>query len=260
MRRLAVLGGASAVFFALVAMALASATPQVTYTSPIKQNAKAKKGKPVPILYDGILDIKEADGSQPPTGATTKLYFAKQISTMGKYFPSCKVSDIDGKPTVPAKCRKAKIGQGTAASQAGTPGSPAAINEPLKVTAYNGNGGKSLLLDLNASTPVAIQNRVIEGKIGAGSGQYGYTVTFTVPADLQQALGLQISLTHFDVKISPKTISRKIRGTKRKISYLMLNSCPASKTLPVQAVVNFNQDNGQPGGPTVQATNTFSCK
>jgi hypothetical protein len=260
MRRLAVLGGASAVFFALVALALASATPQVTYQSPIKQNAKAKKGKLVPISYNGILDVKEPDGSQPPTGATTKLYFAKELVNMAQYFPSCKASDIDGKPKVPAKCRKAKVGQGTAASQAGTPGQPAAINEPLTVTAYNGPKGKSLFLVLNASTPVAVQNRVIKGKLGSGGGQYGYTVTFTVPPDLQQQLGLQISLTHFDVKLSPKTISRKIRGTKRKISYLMITECPASKTLPVQAIVNFNADTGQPGGPSVTATNTFACR
>src|SRR3954471_93681 len=67
MRRLAVLAGVSAVFFALVALALASPTPTVTYNSPIKQTGKPKPGKPAPVQYDGILDVKNPDGTQPAT-------------------------------------------------------------------------------------------------------------------------------------------------------------------------------------------------
>jgi hypothetical protein len=260
MRRLAVLAGVSAVFFALVALALASPTPTVTYNSPIKQTGKPKAGKPAPVQYDGILDVKNPDGTQPATGSPTTLYFAKQLVNNGKYFPSCSVTDIDGKTSVPAKCKKAVIGKGTAASQAGTPGTASIINEPLAVTAYNGPKGKQLLLVLNATSPVAVQNRVVPGTFGPGSGQFGYTLKFQVPADLQQQLGLQISLTHFDVVISAKTISAKIKGKKKKVSYLALTKCPKSKTLPVKAVVNFNNDAAQPGGPVVTATSTTKCK
>jgi hypothetical protein len=259
MRRVAVLIGAGAVFFALVAIAVASVTPTLSYTSPVKQKGKATKKKPANISYTGILDVKNSDGTQPATAPTTKLFFAKQFKNNSKKFPSCNAKDIDGKQAIPAKCKKAIIGKGSATSQAGTPGQISAINEPLTVTAVNGAKGKQLLLVLNASTPVAVQNRVIPGKIGGGSGGFGYTVTFTVPADLQSQLGLQIALTHFNVVIN-KTTKVKVKGKKQTISYLQLTGCPSSKKLPVRAIVNFNNDAGQPGGPTVQSDTTTSCK
>ena len=161
MRKLAILLGACAAFFALAALAFASATTTVSYTSPIKEKGKPKKGKPANLTYTGILDVKNTDGTQPPTAPTTKIYFAKQLVNNAKHFPSCKVSDIDGKTSIPSKCKKALVGKGTAASQAGTPGTVAPINENLAVTAYNGNKGKQILLVLNASSPVAIQNRAV---------------------------------------------------------------------------------------------------
>ena len=260
MRRLAVLVGIGAVFFALVAIALASPMPDVKYDSPIKVSGKPKKGKPAPVTYRGILDVSNPDSTQPATAPTTTLYFAKQLINNAKYFPSCSVTDIDGKQTVPAKCKKAQIGKGTAASQAGQPGTPSVINEPLTVTAYNGPKGKQFLLVLNASTPVAVQNRVVPAKLGPGGGAFGYTLKFQVPPDLQSQLGLQIALTHFDVVTSGKPRTVKVKGKKKKRAYLTLSKCPPSGTLPSKAVVQFNNDAGQPGGPTVTSTGTFKCK
>jgi hypothetical protein len=257
MRKLAVLVGAGAVFFALVAYAIASVTPTVSYTSPIKEKTRPKPGTPANIQYTGILDVKNSDGTQPATAPTTQIFFAKQFKNNAKHFPSCKASQVDGKPTIPAKCKKAIVGKGTASSQAGTPGQPAVVNENLSVTAINGNKGKQLFLVLNATTPVPVQNRVIPGTLGRGSGPFGFKVTFKVPADLQSQLGLQISLTHFNVVLSPrKTVT--VKG--HKVSYLQLTKCPSSKKLPVRAIVHFNNDAGQPGGPTVTSDTTTSCK
>jgi hypothetical protein len=259
MRKFAILLGAGAAFFAAVAVAVASVTPTVSYTSPIKQKGKASKKKPANISYNGILDIKNSDSTQPASAPTTKLFFAKQFKNNSKKFPSCKATEIDGKTAIPAKCKKAIIGKGSAAAQAGTPGQPSIINEPLKVTAVNGNKGKQILLVLNASSPVSVQNRVVPGTVGKGSQGFGYTVTFKVPADLQSQLGLQISLVHFNVVIN-KTTTVKVKGKKQKISYLQVTSCPKSKKLPVHAEVTFNNDAGQPGGPTVKSDATTSCK
>ena len=261
MRKYAILLGAGAVFFALVAYAVASVTPTVSYTSPIKQKGKATKAKAANLAYTGILDVKNSDGTQPATAPTTKLFFAKQFKNNSKKFPSCNASDIDGKTAIPAKCKAAIVGKGSATAQAGTPGTSSIVNEPLAVTAVNGAKGKQLFLVLNATSPVAVQNRVIPGAIGGGSGQFGFTFTFRVPADLQQQLGLQISLTHFNVVISSsKTAKVKVHGKTQKVSYLQLTSCPKSKKLPVRASVSFNNDAGQPGGPTVTSNTTTSCK
>jgi len=262
MRKLAILVGAGAAFFALAALAFASVTPTVSYTSPIKQKGKPKKGKPANLTYTGILDVKNSDGTQPATAPTTKIYFAKQLVNNAKHFPSCKVSDIDGKSAIPSKCKKAQVGSGTAASQVGpTPGTPAAFNQNLSVKAFNGNKGRQVLLVLNSSFPVAVQNRVIPGTIGRGAKGFGYSVTFRVPADLQSQQGLQIALTHFNVVFpASKTVKVKRHGVTQRVSYLQISSCPKSKKLPVKATVHFNQDNGQPGGPTVSSRTTTRCR
>lgn len=265
MRRLVVLVGAGAVFFALVALAFASPKPVVTYTSPIKEKGKPKHGKAVPVTYTGILDIKEPDGTQPPTAPKTVLYFAKGFVQNSKYFPKCSQKDIDGKPSnqIPKKCKKAIVGTGVAQSVAGpTPGTPplAALSETLSVTAYNGTNNTFLLALNTTSGAVQIVNRVIPGKLGKGGGKYAYTLTFLTPQNLQSLAGQQIALTHFNVKTSARTVTAKIKGKKQKVSYLMLASCPKSKKLPVQAKVFFNQDNGQPGGPVVTSTSTTKCK
>ena len=248
MRKLFVVFAVGALVCAVAATAAFALTNNtVNYTVKAKKKGKASKAKPAPLTYEGILDVGTSDGKQPNVAPTTKLYFPKQIVNMAKYFPKCDGSKLDGQTTVPASCKKAVVGKGTAVASGGAPGQPInpATTENLTVTAYNGKGGKQLLLVVNGSSPLTITNRVITGKLGPGSGKFGYTVTFTVPADLQFQLGLQVALTHFDVKISPKTISAKVHGTKKKVSYLMATKCG---TLPTQTTVNFDQD-GTPGGP-----------
>jgi hypothetical protein len=264
MRRLFVLLTAGALVCAIAATAAYALTNNtVNYTVKAKKKGKASKAKPAPLSYEGILDVGTSDGKQPNVAPTTKLYFPKQVINNAKYFPGCDGAKLDGQATVPASCKKAVIGKGTATASGGAPGQPINPNttENLTVTAYNGKSGKSLLLVVNGSSPLQIQNRVIPGKLGPGGGKFGYTVTFTVPADLQFQLGLQVALTHFDVKISPKTIRAKVKGKKKKVSYLAATKCG---TLPTQTTVNFDQD-GAPGGPgtsggqTVTVQGTMKC-
>ena len=264
MRKLFVVFAVGALVCAVAATtAFALTNNTVNYTVKAKKKGKASKAKPAPLTYEGILDVGTSDGKQPNVAPTTKLYFPKQLVNMAKYFPQCNGSKLDGQSTVPASCKKAVVGTGTATASGGAPGQPInpATTEALTVTAYNGLKGKQLLLVVNGSTPLQITNRVITGKLGPASGKFGYTVTFTVPADLQFQLGLQVALTHFDVKISPKTHTAKVKGKKKKVSYLMAKKCG---TLPTQTTVNFDQDGapggpGTPGGQTVTVTGTMKC-
>jgi hypothetical protein len=250
MRRLAIPLAAGAAFLALVATAFALTNNTVNYSVKLSKKGKPSKAKPAPLTYEGILDVGTSDGKQPNVAPTTKIYFAKQIIQRAKFFPSCDPNAINGQSTVPPSCQKAVVGSGTATASGGVPGGAInpATTEALTVTAYNGPKGKSLLLVVNGTQPLSITNRVIPGKFGPGGGKFGYSVTFTVPPDLQFQLGLQIALTHFDVTIDRKTVTKKIHGAKTKVSYLSLNSCPKSRTLPTKTVVNFDQD-GTPGGP-----------
>ena len=145
MRRLVVVGGIVAACLAVAAVAY-GATNTVTYTSKLSPaHPKPKAGKPANIAYEGILDVSNGT-NQPDSGPSTKLFFAKQLINNGKKFASCSVGDIDGKPTVPSKCKAALVGSGKATSSAGVPGTPlsAGVTEQLNVKAYNGTKGKSL--------------------------------------------------------------------------------------------------------------------
>jgi hypothetical protein len=77
-------------------------------------------------------------------------------------------------------------------------------------------------------------------------------VRFTIPADLQEQLGLSISLTDFNVIISNTAKSTKVG----KVSYLQVTSCKS--TLPVKAIAAFNdKDTGAP--KSVTSTSKAKC-
>jgi len=262
MRRLFVLFAVGALVCAIAAAtAYALTNNTVKYTVTMKHKGKPSKAKPAKVQYRGILDVGTSDGKQPNVAPTTVIYFPKQIVESGRKFPQCNPKALDGKAAVPASCKKAEVGSGTATAFPGTPGQPSisALQEALTVKAYNGKGHQ-LLLALNGTTPQTIQNRVIPGKIGHGGGKFGYTVTFQVPQDLQFQAGFQVALTHFDVTIKQKTA--RVKG--KTIPYLGLTACPKNHTLPTKTTVNFAQDGtpGQPapaGGTPVTTTGTFKC-
>jgi hypothetical protein len=252
-------------FFALAAVAIALDNNTVDYTSTITKGKKTKLG--TNIAYNGVLKVSTSDGKQPNSAPLTEVFFAKELKNNAKLLPSCKQSDVDGADEVPAKCKKAIVGSGTASSLVGAPGnsSPPSLRQDLVVTAINGDKGKQIMLLLNGGP---VHNRVIPGPIKKVSGAYGYKVNFTVPRELQGQAGAQIALTDFDVKInSTKTVKVKIgkkkKGKKQKtakVSYLQLSKCPSSGTLPTKAIVHFNDDQGNASSATQTSEKTMSCK
>ena len=248
--------------FAVAAAAAYAVDNTVTYTSKVSFRGKPTAKKPVNTSYQGILHIDtNPAGQQPDTAPITSVYFAKGIKNNARYFPSCNATEIDGQPTIPAKCNKAKVGTGTAAALAGSPGSPssASAKEDLTVTAINGPKGKTIYLVLNSTptAPVQIQNRVVPGKIITARGAFSYEVRFMVPADLQEQVGLRVALTDFNVKISGTPRKVKVGRVAKRISYLQLTSCKSS--LPVKAIAQFkNSANGDAITP-VTSTSTSKC-
>jgi len=239
-RRLVLLTAVAVLAIAGVAYAI---TDTVTYSTKLSHKGTPSSKKPANLSYTGILHIDtNPPGSQPETAPTTTVYYAKAIKNNGKYFKFCSIAEIDGQPSIPSKCMKAKIGSGTAKALAGTPGQPAAqaIHSDLKVTVINGTSGKFIMLVLNSapgSVP-KIQNRVVPGAIGKASGQYGSLTRFTVPKNLQEPVpGIKVALTDFNVSIPGKSFSVKVKGKTKKMSYLQVTSCKSS--LPAKAVAQF---------------------
>jgi hypothetical protein len=197
-------------------------------------------------------------GQQPDTAPVTSIYFPKQIKQNSALLPGCTQADIDGKPTMPAKCNKGKVGTGTATALAGTPGDPAAnsVQENLDVVFINGSNHKQILLVLNSQpgAPVAITNRVVPGDLAKASGAFAYTVNFKIPADLQNQLGLSISLTDFKVVITNKSFTVKVKGVTKKVGFLQLIApCPGGK-VPIKAIAHFKDVNGVQTDVTNEST------
>jgi hypothetical protein len=247
--------------FAAVAIALTNNT--VNYDSTIAQKKMADGDQN--LVYTGTLDIGTSDGTQPNTAPLTELFFAKQLRNNGTDFPSCKVSDVDGKTEIPDKCEKAVVGGGRAAALVGQPGSSNSIRQELTVVAINGHGGKKLMLALIGGAVTSY--RVIPGDIAGAPSPYAYKVGFKVPPELQGQLGTQIALINFEVKINKNkkiTVVKKKNGKKTKtkvsVSYLQLKNCPRAGLLPVRAVVHFNNDDNSPGGQVVPDDGTMTCQ
>jgi hypothetical protein len=256
-RRLVLLTAVLAVAITAVAYAV---TDTVSYSAKYSKSGKPSKNKPANMSYTGILHVDtNPPGQQPETAPTTSIFYSKAIKNNAPYFPFCNQKDIDGMGTFPAKCNKAIVGSGTASSLAGSPGSPSdqSVREDLTVKAVNGPSGKVLFLVLNSKpgAPVAISNRVVPGAVVKAAGTFGFLTRFQVPADLQNQLGLSISLTDFNVKISGTPRKVKIKGKTQKVSYLQLTSCPG--TLPTKAVATFTDSSG---GANKDVTSTSKAK
>src|SRR5690349_11032496 len=125
MRKLFVVFAVGALVCAIAATtAFALTNNTVNYTVKAKAKGKASKAKPAPLSYEGILDVGTSDGKQPNVAPTTKLYFPKGIINNAKFFPQCNGSKLDGQSSVPASCKKAVVGKGTATASGGAPGQP----------------------------------------------------------------------------------------------------------------------------------------
>ena len=255
MRRLVLLTAVAVLGITATAFAV---TNTLDYKAKLAYSGKPTTKKPSNLTYTGTLHIgTDPQGQQPESAPTTSVFFSKYIKNNAKYFPFCNQAEIDGKPSFPGKCNKAKVGTGTAKALAGSPGSDssASVQENLNVTAVNGPKGKALFLVLNSQpgAPVAIQNRVVPGGVAKSSGDYGFLVKFVIPADLQEQLGLTISLTDFNVKISGTPKKVKVGSTFKKIGYLQLTGCKGS--LPVQAISQFKDpDTGHVTPVTAKST------
>jgi hypothetical protein len=169
--------------------------------------------------------------------ATTKavLYFDKNLVFGGQKFASCTVAKVQA---AESNCPKgSKVGSGSAT------GTALGMTAPLTVTAFNGPGGKSLLLHVVGSQPIAIDS-VIDAKLSKASGKYGTKLTVPIPASLQQPVsGVYATLTKF---------ATNVKGTSKGTPYVGLAGCSGGK-------LNFKGTFTFTDGSTLGATSTTKC-
>jgi len=235
---------------AVVSLAAAATAYAVTDTVTYKVSiSPSKAGHKPGLTYKATTSVHGPGGTQPDGVSELDVFFARQFRNNGAAFPSpCKQSDIDGKTAIPHKCNKALIGSGTATANAGTAGSSSLGSENLTVKLFNASHGKSVLLVVNGTSPFAIHNRVIVGKVKRlAHGKFGYEDVFVVPQSLQTIPGTAIPSV-----ITDSTLS--IGRTFHHIGYAQLTGCPRSKKLAAKLTYKFTN------GTSSTGTATIACK
>jgi uncharacterized low-complexity protein len=202
--------------------------------------AKNKAGTPKAPKDIGKLTVDLAvavDQTDAPFATkTTTLFFDKNLVFNSAKFKSCTEAQVRAGA---AACNAAKVGSGIAQANA------LGQQENLTVKAYNGPGGKSLLLRVQGQTPLVIDS-VIIGKLVNGSGAYGKKLVVTIPDNLQQPLtGVYATLTRFKTTVG---------GVQKKVPYIGLKGCPASKKLQFKGDFVFTD------GTKQSPSTTAACK
>jgi hypothetical protein len=200
-------------------------------------NSKAgtsSKPKSVGLL---TVDLKVAKDPADAPFATSKtvIHFDKNLVFNGAKFPSCTEAQAR---TGASACTKAKVGGGSAQGLA------LGQLEALKITAYNGPSGKSILLRVVGTAPLQIDT-VINGKLKSDSGKFGRKLDVTIPTNLQQPLnGVFATLTSFVTRVG---------GNAKGSPFVALKGCSGGK---LQFKGDFTFTDGSKQSPT----STTACK
>ena len=237
MHKTMALAVAGALILALATAGLAQAvTSHQTVAVKLAQSKAGTAGKPKSV---GALtvDMKVALDPSDPTFATRSavIHFDKNLVFNTAKFPSCTEAQVrSGAPA----CGRAKVSSGNAAGLA------LGQQEDLAIAAFNGPGGKSILLHVTGHAPLRIDS-VIVGKLAADHGAFGRKLVVAIPANLQQPLGgVYATLTSFVTKVG---------GSAKGTPYVALKGCSSGKLL-------FKGDFVFTDGSKQSPTSSSACK
>ncbi|MDO8187196.1 hypothetical protein Q5424_09460 [Conexibacter sp. JD483] len=204
---------------------------------------KGPIGSPINLKIGAKLD---ADSSDKERGTLTKieLFFPPNARTNGAKFPSCSPDQINATRSFSSCPKGSKIGGGTL--RADVPAVPV-FNVPGDITIFNGKGGKSVTINIEAHNPVEIFE-AFPATLVKTKGRYGYHLTGNIPSSLQEINdGWFAEVSRFDTSISAKW-----RGTPYIESTTL---CPKSLKVPIGGRFSFLRDNAP-----LSVTSTIACR
>lgn len=203
---------------ALMALAVA-ATPALAVKSDqslsaavksVQKNGMAKATKKKPANVEITLNPKIAyDKTDNPFSTSRAVIFLdRAISFGGGALPGCTAPKV-----LLGKCSaNTKVGSGYAKALA------AGLDENLTATAYNGSDGRTLLVRVQASKPVPIDEVIIGTLSKSTSKGYASKLTLDIPKGLQQpAPGAYATLLDFNIKVKGGSAAKPL---------LAVSQCP----------------------------------
>lgn len=215
MKKLAIVA-TSALALGGIGVGVSSAiNPDITISGSVTPKAHGTKKKPKKTKL--VVKLSTTPNPNEPASPVTLsvVHLGNELAFNPKAFKTCSADKVRTNNTA---CPKgSKVGSGLARGSVRN-----VASEDLKVTAYNGPGGKKLELLLDAPGPVEI-HQVIEGTLSKDSAPYGYKLTVPIPPSLQEvAPGALVELLEFDTTINAIT-------GKGKKPYVGIASCKDKK-------------------------------
>jgi hypothetical protein len=182
---------------------------------------------PQPAALSLSLGFTGDDGANASVLQRAVIQFPYGSQLNGKLFPSCTAQALadHGKSACP---KGSRIGGGTAI------GAAADIRENIKVSLYNGKGGKSIVFYLEGDNPVVLNVPWESPLESFSSGNWNFKLTVDVPAILQRIVGLDVSIEDFSVKVDG---TRRVKGRKR--GYIETLICPPGALVPIRGTFSF---------------------
>lgn len=234
MRRIMLLGCATAAVLALSSTALATTSAQLKLSTN-------KAGAPVKLTF-AYQNHPSEDPVTAPFQSHFVLWFPKGAAANLNAFPKCKVSSAPFR--IPPDCRKAAIGKGAIHSNA-------RVNDITDVLgalqAFNG-GGNTLYLPVHITNPADV-NVPVTAVIRKASGQWAFKVdvSFKIPVVIPGTEEPWIK----DLTVGPLGAFKTVKGKKVSL-FTLPKTCKGSWP--------FRWDTTFTDGSKSTATSSVRCK
>lgn len=163
--------GRTLVAAAATALLLATAPAAMGATGTLRGSINPDKG-PVgsPINLKIGFTVAPDPGRERPIISNVDLYFPPNARTNGAKFPSCSPEVINARKSFAGCPKGSKIGTGLA--KADVPATDV-FNVPARLTMFNGPGGRSVTIHVDAQNPVVI-SLAYKAPLIKTKGRYGY--------------------------------------------------------------------------------------
>jgi hypothetical protein len=222
--RIALVTGAVMLTAAVAGTAVAGPNTSQTVDMTLSPAKAGTKSKPKRHELSFEATTTEPDGTQPPTIAKAVVYFPKGLRFNPGKFPKCKYESLFFNR--PEECPAgSKVGSGSATAVSGD------LTATPKLTAYNGEDGKSLSIYVTLQFPYLIA-QPFKATLSKGTTAYPNKLTLPIPSNLQEPVpGVIAAITKFAMTVGATT-----RRDGKRIGYIETVKCPASGSFKVKGV------------------------
>ena len=207
---------------------------------------KGPIGSPIALSIGAVLDPDTPDRERG-TLSQIELFFPPNARTNGARFPYCAPETINARRSFSGCPKGSRIGSGSL--RADVPAVPVS-DVPGDIVIFNGKGGKSVTINIEAHNPVEIFE-AFPAKLVKTKGRYGYHLTGVIPRSLQEINdGWFAEVRNFKTKIA---------ATWRGTPYIQSTTlCPKSLSVPIAGKFSFMS---RPNGDApLSVTSTIRCR